>query len=416
MASNRRRGVRAPNADLAGEEAPFAGAGAVHHSPERPAGAGNQLNSPPPAYVEAAHPPQQPPLADPNNLLRDNIDNIRAMQNATVINMDRHHHESMQGLRGIRDAILEAMHRIAQGVAPHAPPVEPVLPPPFAQMQGARRVGPPGNQQQNPAPPKTHHLKTSDIKIPTYAGSMDMNWHPQTMNPFCFPMMFPPGMMAPWSGFGTKPKRKRSEAALKKIQARTAKFKAGEVTKREEKSSVSSNNQPDRLTSFSPKVPTKHDVRYVDASCQTEPVLCLDINTPDARQLVMREEESRHKKKAAEILRQRTYKCVQRREEKRVHDREKARQLKAAETHIDSPHKYSPKMRSVVNASALAKPVHPASPTAPLGEFKEMSINPSGPEDEFDKAPPTPNITTQSSKMIAGEDEILLSDCEMQYE
>jgi len=48
-----------------------------------------------------------------------------AMQNATVNNMNRHHHESMQGLRDIREAIVEAMMRFAQAAAPQAPPNAP---------------------------------------------------------------------------------------------------------------------------------------------------------------------------------------------------------------------------------------------------------------------------------------------------
>jgi len=62
MATNRRRVARNP--DPAGEEAlPL---GAVPQSPDRLAGAGNVLRSPPPGYIEAANPPQPPPFVAAN--------------------------------------------------------------------------------------------------------------------------------------------------------------------------------------------------------------------------------------------------------------------------------------------------------------------------------------------------------------
>lgn len=170
MSSNRRRG-RSANADAEGEpEAPLAGAvgGMLHSPPINPPGV------PPPDFNAGVH--NQPP-----NENQDGFARMYQMQQGVIDQMtrtqqalERNHNNSMEQGRQQGNALLTALNNIqAAIVRQHVP--RPVVPPVIPNViGGVNPANNAGNQQNaNHNGNRTHHLKTSDIRIPVYTGAHD---------------------------------------------------------------------------------------------------------------------------------------------------------------------------------------------------------------------------------------------------
>jgi len=158
MAANRRRArgeipeeIAAPNA--------------IAHSPPN----ANILGNSPPAYAQAV------PLALPNaNVAGQQQNNDMANIMNRMIEMQNN---TMQMMQQNNNAVVNAINDLQRAVVPLRQPA-PVNIRQAANNANAQRAQ--GNQQDANAaqnapnqPARTHHLKTSDVKIPTFSGAND---------------------------------------------------------------------------------------------------------------------------------------------------------------------------------------------------------------------------------------------------
>ncbi|CAL8070401.1 unnamed protein product [Orchesella dallaii] len=287
MATNRRRGARAANAEVADNDEEVAGAGAIQHSP-------------PPNYNQAQG--IQNPQNPQNPILHENANEfgriLEAQQNIMTA-MDRNHRLSMEQARLHGNALLAALNNLPNALAGrNRIPIPPPLPPHngnahrhnIANVANNANAGNNANAQAN-------------IPQPKGVKQWPRQMFPQVpMMPF---PMFHPGMMNSWfQQPKPKPNRNRSAKALARIQKRTQKFKSGEVkTTRTKKETISVNESMD-TESISPSVPM---ARTRTTSTQTNSVLIFDLPLIDPTKSVIEEEKKLskiafYKKYKAEII------------------------------------------------------------------------------------------------------------------
>lgn len=158
MSTTRRRGRAA--GDNAGDDEAQGAAGEIQHSPVRIAPPiPQQVQNVPIANQGARQDPNPPlpPEVNPGNLNMPNeIMRMLAVQQTAIADM----------LRTSNNALLAAIQGLPQALI-HAQ----MPPPPVAPRANNANNGIPANA--NAAVARSHHLKTSDIRIPTYSGAYE---------------------------------------------------------------------------------------------------------------------------------------------------------------------------------------------------------------------------------------------------
>ncbi len=140
-----------------------AGAANVLRSPEQP-----QANIPPPNVARPLqgdgilNPPNPPLVNAPANAANPQDNGLVSLVQRMQEQMQQQQHQHVQQMQMLQQGFMQAMERLSN-VTRRDNAMPPVNPNPN-NGQGAHA---------NPRNPSTHHLKSSEVKIPTYSGASD---------------------------------------------------------------------------------------------------------------------------------------------------------------------------------------------------------------------------------------------------
>lgn len=157
MSGTRRRGRAAESAD----EAEQAGAAGIAIN----APIDNALQSPPPENNAGQQPRRQPVIANPAP--DANMQRLLDLQGNTIRLLEQNQNQTLDAMRQNNIALIGAIQTLGQAMR-----ARPMAPAPAAQVPAANNHRD-ANQHQAANAMRTHHLKTSDIKIPTFTGAKD---------------------------------------------------------------------------------------------------------------------------------------------------------------------------------------------------------------------------------------------------